>query len=183
MNQEFSAGSRELLISKMNDYLFFKSEDGRFCLKISKNISDGILLICTASGNYEAGGILAGYYTSGKDIAVVTSYSTPPKDSRSGLHWYYRGISGLQGWLRKLWKKREYYLGEWHFHPMASAYYSSVDAKQMFSIASSPSYSCPEPILLIIGGNPSDRWEIKTFVFPQGSKVKEMFLAKVVESD
>lgn len=178
MNQEFSADSRELLILKMNDSLFFKSEDGRFCLKISKNIFDGLLSTCVASGIYETGGILVGYYTSEKDVAIATGYSTPPKDSKSGLYWYYRGISGLQRWLRKLWKKKEYYLGEWHFHPMSSAYYSSVDARQMFSIASNPSYNCPEPILVIIGGNPSDKWEAKAFVFPQDSKAKEMVLLK-----
>ena len=95
-----------------------------------------------------------------RDWAVVTGVSGAPSDSSAGTIWFHRGTAGLQKWLFRLWQgKHHYYLGEWHFHPNGLAYPSHVDIDQMHTIATAESYRCPEPILLLIGGDPQERWE------------------------
>jgi hypothetical protein len=54
--------------------------------------------------------------------------------------------------------RKEHYLGEWHFHPFAAPSPSSIDYSQMAEIAVSRSWRCPEPVLLIIGGDPRGEW-------------------------
>jgi hypothetical protein len=79
--------------------------------------------------------------------------------TRAGTSWLIRGIKGLHSWLQRLWKEGGgYYLGEWHFHPFAAPTPSHQDVLQMKRIANTESYQCAEPILLIIGGDPSGIW-------------------------
>jgi hypothetical protein len=40
----------------------------------------------------------------------------------------------------------------------------------MKEIASSRGYQCPEPILLIIGGNPKDVWSVQVTVFKRSGE-------------
>jgi hypothetical protein len=56
-------------------------------------------------------------------------------------------------------------LGEWHFHPYATPSASADDERQMLTIADDPRYHCPEPILLIMGGDPSGAWTMAAYVF------------------
>lgn len=56
-----------------------------------------------------------------------------------------------------MWKKRQYYLGEWHYHPNASPRPSKLDIETMLKLSKSEELHCPEPILLIVGGN-SENW-------------------------
>ena len=61
--------------------------------------------------------------------------------------------------LDRVWgHRRDYYVGEWHFHPFATPVPSPTDEKQMAEIANTSTWRCPEPVLLIIGGNPQTRW-------------------------
>lgn len=64
-----------------------------------------------------------------------------------------------------------YYLGEWHYHPNTSAVPSSTDLKQMFILSKNNDLKCPEPILIIIGGNKSN-WQISASVFFNNSYVR-----------
>ena len=61
------------------------------------------------------------------------------------------------------WKSREYYLGEWHYHPREAGQPSKGDNRQMVRIAESLDYNTPEPVLIVVGG--SD-WEVLAHVFP-----------------
>jgi hypothetical protein len=79
--------------------------------------------------------------------------------------------------LEKLWPKKDYYLGEWHFHPHAAAEPSGTDIGQMIEISTSTKYRCPEPLLLILGGDPNGSWHIRVFVFPRGATLLELVLA------
>ena len=122
---------------------------------------------CQAAEGKETGGVLVGYYMPTLDCAVVTEVSGPPADSRASRTRFQRGVRGLKQWLTSLWNRsqRRYYLGEWHFHPYAAPCPSGDDCNQMCKIAASPEYHCPEPLLIIVGGNPGNDWSLSVHVF------------------
>jgi integrative and conjugative element protein (TIGR02256 family) len=140
----------------MEDWLEFWSTDFQFGLKMRHSQINKIAGICKSICGKEIGGILTGYYTHNLDCAVVTMVSGPPSDSKSTRNRFYRGILGLQEMLDRLWEKeRHYYLGEWHFHPDNEPSPSPDDILQMMKIAGAPKFHCPEPVLLLVGYNPS----------------------------
>lgn len=99
-------------------------------------------------------GVLFCEYTVSLQKAIITELSDAPIDSKAGYNWFYRGIKGLKRLLADKWTKRgEYYLGEWHLHPNSSPNPSIIDIRQMKMNARNKEFNCPEPILLIIGGN------------------------------
>jgi hypothetical protein len=44
----------------------------------------------------------------------------------------------------------------------------------MKKFAASSDYQCPEPILVIIGGTPPERWSVGVYVFPKGQSIVEL---------
>lgn len=151
--------------------LEFWSDDRRFGLRICSSDLSTLLTICSDSGSMEVGGILVGSYTVKHDCAVTSGISGAPSDSRSGPTWFHRGVRGLQEWLDRCWHVlRHYYLGEWHYHPHGSPLPSQSDVFQLERIADSAVYRCPEPLLLIVGGDPLVGWTIGTYVFPRGER-------------
>ncbi|MFT3767498.1 MAG: Mov34/MPN/PAD-1 family protein [Minicystis sp.] len=120
------------------------------------------------AGDRETGGILAGDYNEALDCARVVKVSAPPRDSRAGAWSFERGIDGLGDWLATLWRgrRRMYYLGEWHYHPHASPEASAQDRAQMVAVAREKAYACPEPLLVILGGDADRGWELRVYVFP-----------------
>lgn len=164
-----------VLKMKIHD-LEFWSSDQRFGLKITAVQISKLLEICKCVGDQETGGIVIGFYTDLHNCAVVTDVSNAPQDSSSGSNWFQRGKYGLQEWLNHLWtrKRKQYYLGEWHFHPFSTPIPSQTDVIQMEQIANSDLYQCPEPLLLIIGGNPVDQWDLKIYAFPRSRPSLEL---------
>ena len=156
------------------DDITFRSEDNRFGLRVPNSIVQKILDCCRHAEVFETGGILGGYYNPEHDCAVVSAISTEPSDSRRGRSWFERGVNGLQRWLNGLWRRQQYYLGEWHFHPGGTSAPSNVDLSQMQRIASTKSYHCPEPVLLIIGGDPWGVWTARSMVCVAGGKTIEL---------
>ncbi len=137
------------------------TQDGRFGVRIERRAVESIVADCARSGRRETGGILVGRYSDDRRLALVLSASSPPPDNRAGGFWLLRGVRGLQSWLEGLWKKDgTHYLGEWHFHPFAAPIPSRQDVSQMRRIASTESYQCAEPILLILGGDPRGSWKL-----------------------
>jgi integrative and conjugative element protein (TIGR02256 family) len=157
----------------MNDRLFYSS-DRRFGLRIPDREVARILKFCRTAVPRETGGVFVGAYTPAHDCAVVFEASAAPVDSSAGPTWFRRGVDGLHRWLRRLWSSRKYYLGEWHFHPHAAPNPSSTDIEQLRAIADSSSYSCPEPLLLILGGDPDASYALRAFVYPQGKELIEL---------
>lgn len=158
----------------------FWSDNRQFGVRCAEEVLQLMLRTCRQSYPHETGGVLVGFYAEPLDCALVTAASSAPSDSQTGGTWFHRGTYGLQSWLNNLWKrKRNFYLGEWHFHPFAPAVPSQTDIKQMQSIANTPLYHCPEPILIIIGGEPPTEWTVGTYVFPRGRSPLE--LAEVSE--
>lgn len=111
-----------------------------------------LIKFCLEAGDQETGGILIGRYTEDCCCAEVTEISGLPCDSFYGHSWLFRGIKGLGSWLHSLWnKRREYYLGEWHYHPSGAPNPSQIDRNTMYHVACSHKSLCPEPVLVIIG--------------------------------
>lgn len=145
--------------------LTFRSSDRRFGVLIEQNEIRTLLQFAANSGARETGGLLIGHYNSNRDTAIVTEVLGPPTDSKSGRTWFVRGVNGLYSYMRSIWPRGRYYLGEWHFHPGAMPSASGPDLHQMAQISESDGYSCPEPILLIVGGEPRKDWQINAYQF------------------
>ncbi len=164
--------------SDSNDLSFF-SDDRRFGLQIMCSPLRHIISLCQKANNSETGGIFLGTYSPDHSCAIVSQTSDPPNDSEAGHSWFYRGVKGMKTLLHKVWKtNREYYLGEWHYHPYSSPDPSTIDINELCRISKNKSYSCPEPVMLIIGGDPFGQWSVRAFVFPNGIKIE---LHKVFE--
>ncbi len=149
--------------------LHFWSADGQYGLTVSATCVGDILRTCAAAGRCETGGVLVGSYRSvagaALDCAAVSDASGPPADSLAGATWFERGVRGLQRLLNDKWERGNYYLGEWHFHPFSDTTPSPQDFDSLAGIAENPQYRCPEPVLLIIGGDPTAGWRASAFVF------------------
>ncbi|WP_081436816.1 Mov34/MPN/PAD-1 family protein [Myxococcus xanthus] len=144
------------------------SEDARFRVRIPAATVSRLLYLCRVAGRLETGGILVGRYSDALDCALVSAASGPPPDSKRGPTWFQRGTRGLQAWLERRWASRgDHYLGEWHFHPHAEPTPSATDLRQLDAIALSTQYRCPEPLLLIVGGDPRDAWSLSGHVVPR----------------
>ncbi len=153
----------------------FATRDGRFGLSVEGATVRRLLRLCRSARDVETGGILAGYYSDRMDCAVVTYVSGPPKDSKATPTSFYRGVKGLQRRLNTAWaNRREFYLGDWHYHPYATAEASGVDARQLKVFSEDTMLACPEPILLIVGGDPDGEWEAKAYVHPRDGHLRMM---------
>ena len=153
-----------------------RSQDSDLRARLLAPVLEAMLRICRSAGCVETGGILVGYYTQDLDCAIITRVSAVPKDSRHAAAVFVRGTAGLRPWLRRLWerKRREYYLGEWHFHPMASPYPSPRDISETRRNAKDPKRNCSVPLLVIIGGDPRKGCILKAFVYAKRGLVELM---------
>ncbi|QJB42442.1 Mov34/MPN/PAD-1 family protein [Chitinophaga oryzae] len=156
------------------EYKRFKTADDRFQVELGSKVLSQILTQVAISGRYETGGILIGRYSGRYEYALIESATKAPRDSKRGYTWFNRGVQGLQRLLNIHWNKQHYYLGEWHLHPFASAIASGTDISQMFAISKNVKYHCPEPILLIVGGN-ADEYELKVYIAVNGKEFLELF--------
>ncbi len=146
------------------------SPDGRFRLHVGRSQVEFLLAMCRKSGTLETGGLVVGRYNDKHDTAIATRLWGPPKDSVRRPTSFFRGTHGLQRRLNSLWRTREYYLGEWHYHPNGGGQPSTRDSRQMITIAESIQYNTPEPVLIVVGG--SD-WNVVGYVFPRhGSPIR-----------
>ena len=91
---------------------------------------------------------------------------------------FWRGTRGLQAILNRAWRSREYYLGEWHFHPSGLPQPSPTDVRQMRRISESADYNCPEPVMVVIAGADSERRSLAAHVFPRGCGIVQLFPGK-----
>lgn len=157
--------------------LTFRTQDQRFGLLLPGKQLSEILAFCRNAGRNETGGLLIGRYSEQRDLAHVSIVTGPTRDSKGSRTWFQRGVAGLQCLLLQRWSKQnEYYLGEWHSHPWAPPNPSGTDGMQMKGIASSREYRCPEPVLLIVGGDPWERWTLHARVYRRGEEPQDMAL-------
>ena len=150
-----------------------KTEYCQFGIRIPLRILRQIIGWCKNDEGHETGGLLIGSYAEGQRVAVVTEALPAPTDSSAGTTWFVRGVRALNAKLKWRWNSgRGYYLGEWHYHPGGAPVPSNPDCAQMRSISESSSYSCPEPVLLIIGGTPPN-FDFRSYVFASGRELME----------
>jgi len=163
------------LARKKAPSLEFRSADSRFGVYLPPRTVALMLRLCRRAGTLETGGILAGRYSPDLLCALINAVSGAPADSKRGPAFFERGGRNLQAWLDRRWAKHgEHYLGEWHYHPMSSSTPSSTDRHQLRLIAEGTRGGCPEPILLVLGGNPSRTWSMSAHVFPRGREDVEL---------
>lgn len=162
---DFLPVSNKIIYINKRETLNLASVDRRFGILLETNQLQKIISCCDTALPNETGGILVGKYNYFLNTAEVTETVVAPKDSRFGRTWFHRGIDGLKSQLQQFWKNNQYYLGEWHFHPHSSPAPSSTDIMQIKKIAGDKAYNCPEPVLLIIGGNPADKCSAYATVF------------------
>ena len=114
----------------------------------------------------ETGGILIGRYTEFSDRVFVVEATDAPSDSRSFPTAFVRGVVGLTRRLRLAWDRGFYYVGEWHYHPYASPEPSERDLAQILSFSRDARYRCPNPTLVVVGGNPNQApsWSVHVVV-------------------
>ncbi|HEY8270977.1 MAG TPA: Mov34/MPN/PAD-1 family protein [Pseudobdellovibrionaceae bacterium] len=151
----------------------FLSADKSYGVVLKSVALEVILVECRKSKKTETGGILIGKYSDDHNCALVYEISGPPRDSIRSATSFERGNQGLKDLLSGRFKDPGYYyLGEWHFHPFSSPEPSGRDLSQIKDIATSALYKCPEPILLIIGGDPDEEWTVTANVFVAGNIIR-----------
>lgn len=119
---------------------------------INRSIIEKIEYCCSKQPKFETGGIIIGYYSSDHCSAIISNVTGAPLDSKLGRNSFFRGVYGLSRHLENLWKEGKYYLGEWHYHPESLPTPSTIDNQQMINISKNKKFACPEPILIIAGG-------------------------------
>ncbi len=152
------------LMKDESETLHFREEEFGFMVEFNKDIVNQMLNLCENSFPNETGGILIGKYSIDNSSALIKKITPAPKDSEHKRFSFVRGVAGLESILNKEWKKGRYYLGEWHYHPSASSYPSQKDKNQMLKISQDIDIKCPEPILIIIGGN-KENWTINVSMY------------------
>lgn len=151
------------------------SGDGRYGISLNATLRDKLLRYCELAAGVEVGGVLVGRYTAACDCAVVTQVVGPPPDSTAGPTWFVRGVDGLTLLLADGWRRRrEYYLGEWHYHPGGVPRPSTRDRRQMSDIAADVNYCCRQPILLIVGGHAPHALVLGAYVYSTSEPAVEL---------
>ena len=156
-----------------------RTSDGSYGLLIDELALRELDRMCRDAGATETGGILVGLYSADLGVAVVREATPPPSDSRRGPSWFDRGVAGLRDMLSRRWHSaaRNYYLGEWHYHPAAQVEPSAADIEQMYRIRDNPNYRCAEPVMVIFGTVAVDEERAaRAFVFPPSQPHQEFML-------
>lgn len=151
----------------MNDDMIFESTSGTMKLILSSSLYCQMVTQCEKSLPLETGGILIGHYTDNLSCAEITKVVGITPKSKRNFFSFFRSNAGLIDILDNEWEYGNFYLGEWHFHPNCSPSPSGTDTKQMFKISKHVKLHCPEPILVIIGGNKAG-WSISAHVVKDG---------------
>lgn len=130
--------------------MIWKSTNGMY-VEITEGVFTSIMEYVLSRKRGETGGILIGNYSDDLSTATILSASGPGPRSLFGLFSFTRRPIGLQAELDEEFISGRYYLGEWHCHPGTNCTPSFQDIRQMQAISRSPSYNCPEPILIVFG--------------------------------
>lgn len=150
--------------------MFFRDELQRYNVMLNYECYEQMLHYSNKTKPYETGGILIGNYSQDLTTASILKITPPPKNSIQKKHSFHRGSTELQLILDTAWDKGYYYLGEWHYHPNSLATPSQTDIKQMIEFSKNKNLKCPEPILVIIGGD-INSWETTVSIFPNGKHI------------
>ncbi|WP_318369877.1 Mov34/MPN/PAD-1 family protein [Enterobacter sp.] len=146
----------------------FSCVSAEYTVNISSSSLQQVIEECIKAGMNETGGILIGSYSEDGSTAFIVEATARPADSIARRTTFQRGVKGLKHLLGSRWETGKYYVGEWHFHPAGSSDPSNDDFISMKNISSNPNYQCPEPVMIILGGNPLGAYSLSASVFPRG---------------
>ncbi|EAA7975140.1 Mov34/MPN/PAD-1 family protein [Escherichia coli] len=149
-------------------YVTFSCVSAEYTANLSSSSLQQMIDECIKAGTNETGGILIGSYSEDGSTAFIVEATARPDDSLVGRTTFQRGVKGLKSLLDSRWKTGQYYVGEWHFHPGGSSEPSPDDFVSMKNISSNPNYQCREPVMIILGGDPSGAYTLCANVFPRG---------------
>jgi hypothetical protein len=119
----------------------------------------------------EYGGFLLGCYTDDftrlyiKDFLLVDKYTSSSVEFRRELN------SKIHNFENIFQETGLYYIGEWHSHPNASAWYSLTDLQAMNDIVSCDTVQLYNPVLLILSISSNKLLDFNFFIFDQGRLV------------
>ncbi len=119
----------------------------------------------------EYGGFLLGYYSDDftrlhiKDFLLVDKYTSSSVEFRRELN------SKIHNFENIFQETELYYIGEWHSHPNASAWYSLTDLQAMNDIVSCNTVQLYNPVLLILSISNNKLLDFNFFIFDQGRLV------------
>lgn len=119
----------------------------------------------------EYGGFLLGYYSDDftrlhiKDFLLVDKYTSSSVEFRRELN------SKIHNFENIFQETELYYIGEWHSHPNASAWYSLTDLQAMNDIVSCNTDQLYNPVLLILSISNNKLLDFNFFIFDQGRLV------------
>lgn len=158
-------------MSNTERFRYYEDFDGVYGVKLPNQELQHIHDLCGNSYPYETGGILIGKYSDDLKWAEITTITGAPAESKRTRCSFIRSTQGIIVKLKSEWKKQQYYLGEWHYHPNASPRPSGLDLRTMFKLSENEELHCPEPVLLIIGGSPSG-WFQYIGVYTKGKEIE-----------
>ena len=119
----------------------------------------------------EYGGFLLGCYADDftrlyiKDFLLVDKYTSSSVEFRRELN------SKIHNFEKIFQETGLYYIGEWHSHPNASAWYSLTDLQAMNDIVSCDTVQLYNPVLLILSISSNKLLDFNFFIFDQGRLV------------
>ena len=119
----------------------------------------------------EYGGFLLGCYSDDftrlhiKDFLLVDKYTSSSVKFRRELN------SKIHNFENIFQETGLYYIGEWHSHPNASAWYSLTDLQAMNDIVSCDTVQLYNPVLLILSISSNKLLDFNFFIFDQGRLV------------
>ena len=158
-------------MSKTEIFRCYEDFNGLYGVKLPNQDLQYIHDLCKKSYPYETGGILIGKYSDDLKWAEITTVTEAPAESKRTRCSFIRSTHGIIAKLKSAWKKQQYYLGEWHYHPKASPKPSGIDLRTMLTLSKNEELHCPEPILLIIGGMPQN-WCQYIGVYVSGKEIE-----------
>lgn len=146
----------------------WRSRCGQYSVWLRKQCLTDMLRTARNHAPKEIGSSLFGTYSSDGRRALVFGSTPVPPDSRGTQTSFLRGIVGLVDFFRDLFARsrgRRHYVGEWHSHPDAPPQPSSIDWAGQRELARDPAMQCSECILIILGGNLSQKPQIAVYVY------------------
>ena len=147
----------------------FQTDDVEFGLRVNRKLIEKCLIrVAKIMKPNETGGLLMGFYTLGKDWAIITDIFHMPGDSRRT---YMRDGKKALEIIKRVENDSHYeieYVGEWHTHPGGGKYPTDLDDSTMLKLAKD--LDCT-PLLMILGDNftPDD---ISVHVYTDKDKIE-----------
>lgn len=124
-------------------------------IRLPQEIFDSLLVKAAHYYPKECGGVFVGRVH--ENVATIEMYKMPRRILSTSIL-FRRVAKWLNTWLADIFTKQNgdlIYLGEWHTHPDSSPDPSTTDIAALLRIAQNEDIRTQNPLLLIIGLNPS----------------------------